>query len=282
MRGLAVFVFFAVLAIGAPLSPEIGPSSDRAAEASCQRRRRRPVRPRVTAAQRRQIRHWHARASTREVEVWSRTTPPPLVFRPLTGAGRFELIPATDAGGFDEADLALAEQALAHREDGATHPIHPRLVELAYAAARHFRAPYAFVVSGYRSGRPSSRHGQGRALDFVLPGVTDRRLAGWLRSQGFVGVGVYPNSGFVHLDVRARSYFWSDTSGPDQRGRERRILPALGPRYDRAARGRGVEPVPDLPDVIETEEEAIDPVAAEAAEADGGPLDAGPIDAGTP
>ena len=31
---------------------------------------------------------------------------------------------------------------------------------------------------------------------------------------GFVGVGVYPVSGFVHLDVRERSYFWVDTSGP--------------------------------------------------------------------
>lgn len=293
MRGVAAAVLFAILVICAPLLPESSVETDvretsthgeGSSSTSCQRRRRRVARPRITPAQRRQIRRWHTRASRREIEVWQRTSPPPLVFRPLTGSHRFELTPETDTGGFDEADMGLAEQALAFRDDGSTHPIHPRLVELAYAAARHFRAPYAFVISGYRAGRPSSRHGQGRALDFVLPGVTDRRLAAWLRTQGFVGVGIYPTSGFVHLDVRGRSYFWSDSSGPDQRNRERQILRALGPRYDRAARGRGVEPVADLPDAIEAEEEALETETTEDAGASGdaGVADARALDAGVP
>ncbi len=258
MRGLAAAVILAVLVVSVPLAPEAQPHAraENSAATSCQRRRRRhPVRPHLTAAQRVQIRRWHAAASRREIEVWRRTTPSPLVLRPLTGPRRFELIPAGDDGGFDEGDMALAEQALAFRADGSTHPIHPRLVELTYAAARHFHAPYVHVVSGYRNGRPSSRHAQGRAIDFVLPGVGDRRLAAWLRTQGFVGVGIYPTSGFVHLDVRARSYFWSDSSAPDQRTRERQILRALGPRYDRAARGRGVEPIADLSGATEAEEE---------------------------
>lgn len=201
---------------------------------------------------------------------------------PLAGPERLALTPEADAGGFDEEDLALAAQALAYRHDGSTHEIHPRLVELTYAAARHFRAPYATVVSGYRSGRPSSRHGQGRALDFVLPGVSDRRLAGWLRAQGFVGVGIYPISGFVHLDVRARSYFWSDSSGPDQPGRERQILRALGPRYDRAARARGVEPIPDVAEARDSEEETLDTDSMEGPQSpDAGPPDTHVPDTGT-
>jgi hypothetical protein len=91
-------------------------------------------------------------------------------------------------------------------------------------------------------------------VDLVLPGVPDRRLAAYLRPQGFVGVGIYPTSGFVHLDVRARSYFWSDSSAPGQRNRERRILRTLGPRFDRVARSLGAEPVPDVEELGEDEE----------------------------
>jgi hypothetical protein len=207
----------------------------------------------VTAAQRRQIRRWHARPSRSEVQVWLRRDPPPLVFRALHLPQRFELVPTSLQGGFDEQDLALAQRAFAYREDGAEHPIHPRLIELVYRAVRHFRAPYVTVVSGYRSGNARSRHGQGRAIDLVLPGVPDRRLAAYLRPQGFVGVGIYPNSGFVHLDVRARSYFWSDASGPGQRNRERPILRTLGPRFDRIARALGAEPIEDHPDAPDVE-----------------------------
>jgi hypothetical protein len=284
VRGVATAAILMVLAIAVPLAPEVRVGAQRA-DTSCQRRRRRVARPRVTAAQRSQIRRWHTRATRHAIDAWLRAAPPPLVLRPLTGPARFELTPEMDAGGFDAADMALAEQALAYRDDGSTHEIHPRLMELAYAAARHFRAPYAFVISGYRSGRPSSRHAQGRAMDFVLPGVTDRRLAAWLRTQGFVGVGIYPTSGFVHLDVRGRSYFWSDSSGPDQRGRERQILRSLGPRYDRAARGRGVEPLADVVDAVESEEEVIaaepEPAADAAAPDAGAPEPARP-DAGAP
>jgi len=126
-------------------------------------------------------------------------------------------------------------------------PTRSILVSLVYGAVRHFRVPYVNVVSGYRSGNPTSRHGQGRAIDFVLPGIADVRLAAWLRLQGFVGVGIYPTSGFVHLDVRARSYYWRDVSGPRERNHERPILRALASRHDREARARGAEPVPDLP-----------------------------------
>lgn len=186
--------------------------------------------------------------------MWTRHDPLPLVLRPLQGRERFELVPSA-AGRFEAEALERAELALAHRDDGSHHPVHPRLVALVYRAVQRFRVPYVFVISGYRSGNPRSRHAQGRAIDLVLPGVSDRRLAAYLRPMGFVGVGIYPTSGFVHLDVRARSYFWSDSSGPGQSNRERRILRTLGPRFDRIARAMGEEPVPDLAEE-EDEDEA--------------------------
>lgn len=225
------------------------------------RRRGRARAPRMTAAQRAQIRRLHARASTADVRAWLRAEPPPLVFRPPRARERLALAPDGDEGGWDAEDLALAQQALASR-DGETHEVHPRLLELVYRAARHFRAPYVHVVSGYRTGSATSRHSQGRALDFVLPGVSDRRLAAYLRPQGFVGVGIYPVSGFVHLDVRARSYFWSDSSGPGQRNRERPMLAAQTARYDAAARRRGIVPIPDV-ELVASEGEEGDEAAAD-------------------
>lgn len=241
MRALVFALVVAVIATSAPASS----APEDVASSSCQARRRRARRPRITPAQRRAAARRHVRASSTEIRRWAAGTPPVLELRPVGAPTPFVLTPLDDAGTLDAAALAIAEQALAYRVDGSTHPIHPRLLALVYAAVRHFRVPYVHVVSGYRSGNPSSRHGQGRAIDFVLPGVSDARLAGWLRPQGFVGVGIYPTSGFVHLDVRGRSYFWRDASGPSERNREWPILRALGPRYDRAARARGVEPVPD-------------------------------------
>ena len=241
MRVLVVSMALVMLASSVP-----GDASALGLAPTCQARRRRPRLPRVTAAERRQIRGRHAAAPASETRRWLATTPPPLVLRSSSAPTPFTLTPIDpDAGTFDEAALDAVARALAYR-DGTMHPIHPRLVSLVYGAVRHFRVPYVNVVSGYRSGNPSSRHGQGRAIDFALPGVSDVRLAAWLRPRGFVGVGIYPTSGFVHLDVRARSYYWRDLTGPRERSRERQILAALGPRHDRDALARGVEPVPDV------------------------------------
>jgi hypothetical protein len=47
--------------------------------------------------------------------------------------------------------------------------------------------------------------------------VDDRDLFELLRrSFADIGVGYYPNSTFVHLDVRERSTLWVDYSGPGQ------------------------------------------------------------------
>lgn len=214
------------------------------------------------------------RADRRVLEAWMQQAPQPLVFRPIARLPSVALIPSED-GTFDAENVSLAAQAFAYREDGSTHEIHPRLLELVYRAVRHFHAPYVHVISGYRSGRPASRHAQGRALDFVLPGVTDRRLASYLRPQGYVGVGIYPTSGFVHLDVRGRSYFWSDSSGPSQSNRERQIMRTLGPRFDRIARALGAAPTPDAHAQPEQDEEPDEALHVDESESALAPLDAG-------
>ncbi len=75
------------------------------------------------------------------------------------------------------------------------------------------------VVSGYRAPageRGSSRHNYGQALDFSVRGISNRVLYQFCRTLPNTGCGFYPNSIFIHLDVRDESVGWVDTSGPGQ------------------------------------------------------------------
>lgn len=212
------------------------------------RRARRPARPPrviVTQAYIRMRTLWHRPPARAARTRWLANAVPPLVIKPVGGGEMFTLTPERD-GTFGPEALAIAREAFRYRNDRESTDIHPRLLEIAYRAAKNFEAPYVHLVSGYRTTRSTSRHNQGRAMDIVMPGVPDERLAAYLRRQGYVGVGVYPASGFTHLDVRARSYFWVDRSGPNQASRAEGTLSHLVSRYDAEARRRHETPVPDL------------------------------------
>jgi uncharacterized protein YcbK (DUF882 family) len=151
---------------------------------------------------------------------------------------------ASDEGGFASADLDRVAHLL-RAMSGDEQPVDPRLLALVYRIEAHFEAPEIRVVSGYRLPRPGSRsnHGRGRAMDLVVPAVADEEVARFAREMGFVGVGVYPTSQFVHVDVRPRSYFWVDYSGPHMRNRERGVFGDLAAKSDAAALARGEAPV---------------------------------------
>lgn len=169
-----------------------------------------------------------------------------LVLRPL-GGDRLTLAARSERGGFAAYDLDRAAKLL-HDGAGNQHPIEPRLLDVVYRVQTHFSAQEIRVVSGYRAPKPgnASNHGKGRAIDLVVPGVTDEDVAKFAREIGYVGVGVYPVSGFVHVDVRDRSYFWIDSSGPGKRNRERGVLGDLAQKSDAAALARGEHGTPPL------------------------------------
>jgi uncharacterized protein YcbK (DUF882 family) len=154
-------------------------------------------------------------------------------------------VPATtDTGGFASSDLARLEQLL-RAAGGEEHPVDPRTLGLVYRIQRHFEVPEIRVVSGYRVPKPGSHsnHGKGRAIDLVVPGTPDEEVARFAREMGFTGVGVYPTSQFVHVDIRPRSYFWVDYSGPRMKNRETGILGDLAAHADAAAVARGEPPI---------------------------------------
>lgn len=170
---------------------------------------------------------------------------PMLVLFSLNLGERVALRAQSDEGGFDALDLERASQLLRDQRTGLSHPVEPATLDLVYRAQRRFGAPELRVVSGYRAPKPGGRsnHGRGRAIDLVVPGARDEEVAKWARGLGFTGVGIYPNGGYVHLDVRPQSHFWIDRSGPGQRNREQALKGGEAQRADEQARRQHVKPV---------------------------------------
>ncbi len=108
-----------------------------------------------------------------------------------------------------------------------------RLVVRLQQIADHFQKPSAsptklWVVSGYRPASVGSFHATGRALDFRMDGVTNESLVAFCRTLPETGCGFYPNSSFVHLDVRdagAGHVTWIDSSGPGESARYVAVWP---------------------------------------------------------
>lgn len=150
---------------------------------------------------------------------------PPVRMQHLTTHEQFVLRP-DEGGHFGSKRLRGFRHFLRCHHTGKEHPMAPRLAELLYQTAHHFGDRAITVVAGYRApkvakakGNTRSPHKKGVACDFRVDGVKVAEVRDYVRRtfKG-VGVGYYPNSGFVHLDVgRKQSAFWIDYSGPGQR-----------------------------------------------------------------
>lgn len=117
--------------------------------------------------------------------------------------------------------LADIEHILRDHRAGKTKPIDTRLLDLLYGIAMELEAGEPFhIISGYRCpktnallhthGRGTAKdslHMYGKAVDIQLPDcrlALLRRVAMNLRGGG---VGYYPHSNFVHVDV-GRVRYW--------------------------------------------------------------------------
>jgi hypothetical protein len=101
--------------------------------------------------------------------------------------------------------------------------VDPRLVERIQMVAEHFGKPGApaklFVISGYRPASVGSMHSSGRAVDLRVEGAKNEEVVAFCKTLTDTGCGFYPNSSFVHVDVRdagAGHVSWIDASGPGE------------------------------------------------------------------
>lgn len=112
-------------------------------------------------------------------------------------------------------------EKLLRSQAGLSHPIDKRLVSLLGVVSNHFGSRKIEVVSGFRPYTPTqytphSNHNHGKAVDFRVVGVPNEAVRDFCRTLKDVGCGYYPNSTFVHMDVRASNAFWIDFSKPGE------------------------------------------------------------------
>ena len=95
--------------------------------------------------------------------------------------------------------------------------LHPRLIWALQKIAEAFPNRSIFIMSGYRRDAHGSYHQKGRALDLYVTGVENADLFRYCHTLNDVGCGFYPNSKFVHVDVRpygSHRVAWVDISEP--------------------------------------------------------------------
>ena len=120
-------------------------------------------------------------------------------------------------GAYDPAELGRLDWLLRDHRSGEVLPIaqglYDLLHELALAAGRE---PRYEIISGYRSPATNAKlaattdgvsskslHMQGRAMDVRLTGYPTADLRDLALAKRAGGVGYYPTSDFVHLDLGA-------------------------------------------------------------------------------
>jgi uncharacterized protein YcbK (DUF882 family) len=167
----------------------------------------------------------------------------------MRGSEKVEAQFLTRHGRLAPGALAGLRRVLRFYPTGAELPIDPRLAALVAQVSDHFGGRPLHVVSGFRPYSPvqytaHSNHNVGRAMDFAVEGVPNTTVRDFCKTFRNAGVGYYPNSTFVHLDVRTGKAYWIDYSHPGE-----------APHYDSPA-GQGsadeaagdVEPHPGAAD----------------------------------
>lgn len=147
--------------------------------------------------------------------------PAAVTFRSEALGEEVTLFGVSDRGFLTDLELGVFSHLLRCRRTGRERRIDLVLARTLVRLARHFDRPVA-IVSGYRAvqrhGRRRSLHLSGRAADIAVAGITPRQLRDAAVAMGVPGIGYYPASGFVHVDVRERRFWWVDYSRPGVRG----------------------------------------------------------------
>ena len=124
-------------------------------------------------------------------------------------------------GRYQSSALRQINRLLRDHYSGTIHMIDPKVVDLLYVLQGKFGKNRPFqVVSGYRTPETNamlaansdgvathSLHMEGKAVDIRLEGTSVRKLGRAAKHLRLGGVGQYPSSNFVHVDVgKVRSW----------------------------------------------------------------------------
>lgn len=121
-------------------------------------------------------------------------------------------------GSYNVDALRAVSHLLRCKRTDSERDMEPRLFTVLSHVYDQYGKPIE-IVSGYRNQRKqTSYHFKGSAADIRVPGVEPKKLRNFVDSldAGGMGVGLYPRSRFVHVDIRPMpSYRWIDYSKAD-------------------------------------------------------------------
>lgn len=119
-------------------------------------------------------------------------------------------------GSFNEEALKALSHLLRCKRTDTEKPMEPHLFEILSSIQDHFQGRRLEVISGFRNQRRvTSMHFHGTAADIRVDGINEKKVREFASSldSGGMGVGIYPNAHFVHVDVRPwPSFRWTDYS----------------------------------------------------------------------
>ncbi|TKD06602.1 YcbK family protein [Polyangium fumosum] len=139
----------------------------------------------------------------------------PKAKKPDPRAAKQEKPAAAKGKGGKEKEPAVASHEIAPN----VRLLDPGLLSRVEAIAKHFPGKGISLVSGYRPKSRGSLHQSARALDLRVAGVSNEEVVAFCKTIADTGCGYYPNSSFVHVDVRTPgtgSVTWIDASGPGE------------------------------------------------------------------
>jgi uncharacterized protein YcbK (DUF882 family) len=129
-------------------------------------------------------------------------------------------------GSYNVDALEKLNHILRCRRTDTETDMDPQLLTMLSHIYDHFGSKPLEIVSGYRNQRKqTSNHFKGRASDIRIAGVSPRKIEAFAETldRGGMGIGIYPRSKFVHIDVRAPpSFRWTDWSPPGSNASEKR------------------------------------------------------------
>jgi uncharacterized protein YcbK (DUF882 family) len=153
-----------------------------------------------------------------------------------------------DTGEVDAAGYTRLRHMMRCLRTTAETPIDPRLIDLLYRISQRTHQKI-ILVSGFRAPMFSlatlSFHTRGMAADIRIPGMTPLMARDLAESMGVHGLGYYPVSGFIHVDVRDDNARWTDYGQNRQDGEGTEHGPSHGEEVRRGdvAAGTGTPPI---------------------------------------
>jgi uncharacterized protein YcbK (DUF882 family) len=150
-----------------------------------------------------------------------------------------------DTGEVDAAGYSRLRHLMRCQRTTAETPIDPRLIDLLYRISQRTHQKIQ-LVSGFRAPMFSlatlSYHTRGMAADIRIPGMTPLMARDLAESMGVHGLGYYPVSGFIHVDVRDDFTRWTDYGQNRQDGEGTEHGPSHGEEVQRGEMAAGSGP----------------------------------------